>query len=59
MHGGTHSCKNLLGRGSPVATSNAMHFEALDRAGRRDHPKPFNNFGEIGCAPLVLFLAKS
>ena len=25
-----------------------------DRAGRRDHPKPFNNFGEIGCALVVL-----
>ena len=35
-----------------------MHFEALDRAGRRDHPKPFNNFGEIGCAPLALVLVK-
>ena len=35
-----------------------MHFEALDRADRRDHPKPFNNFGEIGCAPLALFLVK-
>ena len=31
-----------------------MHFEALDRAGRRDHPKPFNNFGESGCAPAEL-----
>ena len=31
-----------------------MHFEALDRAGRRDHPKPFNNFREIGCAPAEL-----
>ena len=35
-----------------------MHFEALDRAGRRDHPKPFNNFREIGCAPAELFLVK-
>ena len=35
-----------------------MHFEALDRADRRDHPKPFNNFGESGCAPAELFLVK-
>ena len=26
LHGGTHSCKNLLGRGSPVATSKCNAF---------------------------------
>ena len=50
--------KTCWGAGRQWRPQNAMHFEALDRAGRRDHPKPFNNFREIGCAPLVLFLVK-
>ena len=50
--------KTCWGAGRQWRPQNAMHFEALDRADRRDHPKPFNNFGEIGCAPLALFLVK-
>ena len=46
--------KTCWGAGRQWRPQNAMHFEALDRAGRRDHPKPFNNFREIGCAPAEL-----
>ena len=47
MHGGTHSC---------VLQNFSLADLMQNLVGK--HPKPFNNFGEIGCAPLVLFLVK-
>ena len=37
--------------------SNAQRYPLVQKLVGQ-HPKPFNNFKEIGCAPLVLFLVK-
>ena len=44
MHGGTHSCIFQNFSGADFLKNLAPQ-----------QPKPFNNFSEIGCAPLVLF----
>ena len=45
MHGGTHSC-----------IFQNFRYAAFLKNLVGQHPKTFNNFGEIGYAPLVLIL---
>ena len=48
MHGGTHSC---------IFQNFSVADFSKNLVGQ--HPKPFNNFGEIGYAPLALIFVKA